>query len=104
MDKTGRAAERMVKKGEGVEKTSYGIKSAQYITPETILKEINEKMRREKEGEVELCESLFQKARYEMPAATNERLNAIVHRQIQHIKHGKKEEPDPELTFKPNVT
>ena len=39
-----------------------------------------------------------------MPGASNERLNAIVHRKIQDIKHGKKEEPDPELTFAPNIT
>ena len=42
--------------------------------------------------------------RHEMPGASQEKLNAIVHKKIQDIKHGKKEEPDPELTFKPNVT
>ena len=38
-----------------------------------------------------------------MPAASQSCLDAIVHRKIQDIKHGKKEEIDPELTFKPNI-
>ena len=39
-----------------------------------------------------------------MPAATVSRLNAIVYKRLQEIKHGKKEEHDPELTFKPDCT
>ena len=39
-----------------------------------------------------------------MPGATDEKLRALVYKQIQEIKHGKKEEHDPDLTFKPNVT
>ena len=39
-----------------------------------------------------------------MPGASDERLRSIVYKQIEDIKHGKKEEPDPELTFKPDVT
>jgi hypothetical protein len=31
-------------------------------------------------------------------------LHARVYKQIQDIKHGKKEEKDPEMTFKPNLT
>ena len=39
-----------------------------------------------------------------MPAATENRLNAIVYKRLQEIKHGKKEEHDPELTFKPDCS
>lgn len=61
-------------------------------------------MRSEKDQEVDLWYQLMEKQRFEMPGASQEKLNAIVHKKIQDIKHGKKEEPDPELTFKPNVT
>ena len=37
-----------------------------------------------------------------MPGATTNKLNAIVYKRLQDIKHGKKEEHDPELTFKPD--
>lgn len=47
---------------------------------------------------------LLAKARYEMPAASDQKLRALVYKQIQNIKHGKVEEPDPEATFKPNCT
>ena len=53
---------------------------------------------------MDLWADLLKKARYDHPAASQAKLNAMVYRQIQDIKHGKKEEPDPELTFKPNVT
>jgi len=33
-DKTGRAAETIVKKADGIERTVYGIKTAAYIQPE----------------------------------------------------------------------
>lgn len=46
----------------------------------------------------------MEKAKFDMPGTSQEKLNAVVHRLIQNIKHGKKEEVDPELTFKPNVT
>ena len=39
-----------------------------------------------------------------MPGASEARLRSIVYKQIEDIKHGKKEEPDPELTFKPDTT
>ena len=39
-----------------------------------------------------------------MPGASDERLRSIVYKQIEDIKHGKKEEPDPELTFKPDIS
>ena len=61
-------------------------------------------MRAEKNDELGLWQELMAIQRFDMPGASQEKLNAIVHKKIQDIKHGKKEEPDPELTFKPNVT
>ena len=51
-----------------------------------------------------LWTELLEKARHEMPGASNEKLKAIVFKRIQNIKHGKKEEVDPELTFKPDIS
>ena len=104
MDKTSRVAERMIKKAEGVDKTTYGIQTSQYIRPEKIAIEINQKLRKEKEEEVSLWKTLLEKARFDMPGASDARLSAIVYKQIEDIKHGKKEEPDPELTFKPDIS
>ena len=39
-----------------------------------------------------------------MPGASEQKLRAIVYKQIQNIKHGKVELPDPEATFKPNCS
>ena len=39
-----------------------------------------------------------------MPGATENKINAIVYRRLQDIKHGKKEELDTECTFAPDVT
>jgi len=41
MDKTSRVAERLIKKADGVDKTTYGIQTSQYIRPEKIAIEIN---------------------------------------------------------------
>lgn len=104
MDKTQKAAERQIKKMDGKTKTIYGINTDKYIRPEQISKQINEKLRQEKENEVDLWKELYEKTKHEMPGTTPEKLSAIVHRLIQDIKHGKKEDVDPELTFKPNMS
>ena len=65
---------------------------------------INDKLRAEKDDEVVLWKELLEKARYDMPAASEQKLRALVYKQIQNIKHGKVEEVDPEVTFKPNCT
>ena len=103
IDKTARTSDRIVKTNTMREKTVYGVKTNKYITPQNISQSINQKSRAEKEEEVQLWDDLLNKARHEMPGATNSRINAIVYKQIQNIKHGKKEEADPELTLKPNV-
>ena len=89
---------------KGVKKVTYGVETDKYIVPETITAKINSKIRDEKQKEIGICEELYEKAKFEMPGASEARLNAIVYRRLQDIKHGKKEEHDPELTFKPNCT
>lgn len=64
-----------------------------------IAKRINEKLRFEKDNEVELWKKLLDEVKFVMPGASQEKLNAIVYKKIQDIKHGKIEEADPELTF-----
>ena len=50
-----------------------------------------------------MWDELLSKARFDYPSATENRLQAIVYRQIQEKKHGKKPIEDPELTLKPNI-
>ena len=79
MDKTARIADKVTQHQNG-DKTKYGITTAAYITPEEISRRMNEKIRVEKDQETELWKDLLAKARYEMPAASQEKLSAIVHR------------------------
>ena len=74
----------------GKSKTVYGIETTKYIAPEKITQQINTKIRSEKEQEVEIWNELYAKVRYEMPGATENRINAIVYRRLQDIKHGKR--------------
>jgi hypothetical protein len=104
LDKTARNAERIISNCEGVEKTVYGVQISQYTTPEEISNKINQKLRKEKDEEQELWEKLLAKAKHELPGASTNKLHARVYKQICDIKHGKKEEKDPEMTFKPNLT
>jgi hypothetical protein len=57
---------------------NYGVISETYIRPEVISAKLNKKMREEKEIDIEMWRDLLEKARYEMPGATEERLKAIV--------------------------
>lgn len=102
LNKTARMADE-VQKNQNGEKCKYGIKSDNYINPQQITERINDKLRGEKDEDVELWETLLRKARHEMPGASDEKLRALVYRDIQTMKHGKKEEVDPELTLKPNI-
>ena len=104
LDKTARNSERIITGCHGAEKTVYGVQIKKYTTPEEISKKINEKLRTEKDQEQELWETLLAKAKHEYPGASHNKLHARVYKQICDIKHGKKEEKDPEMTFKPNLT
>lgn len=104
MNKTITRADRLLEKQEK-EVTTYGIKTNRYINPEVITKNINEKLRSEKEDEAVLWDRLLVKARYEFPSASQNKLHALVFKQIQVIKSGKgQQEPDPELTLKPDIS
>lgn len=52
---------------------------------------------------MDLWRQLLEKTRHEMPGASEQKLQAVVFSLIQDMKHGKKEEHDPELTFKPDT-
>lgn len=82
MDKTQSAASKLLK-GRSKEVTTYGIVSDKYINPECITKNINEKLRSEKEDEMVLWEKLLVKARYDFPSASENKLHAIVFKEIQ---------------------
>lgn len=88
----------------GKSKTVYGVETTKYMPPEVITSQINDKIRNEKQQEIEICKELYAKVRYEMPGATESKIDAIVYRRLQDIKHGKKEELDQECTFKPDTT
>lgn len=104
MDKTSRTAGNILNKIDGKPRSVYGIRTNTHIKPMDISVAINEKLREEKNDEVALWKDLLEKARYQMPAASEQKLRALVYKQIQNIKHGKVEEVDPELTFKPNCS
>ena len=104
LDKTARAADNIIHNYTGKEKTIYGIKTKKYIRPEEISTRINEKLRNVKDDEVKLWYTLLEKEKHAMPGASEEKLKASVYKKIQEIKHGKKEEHDPELTFKPDIS
>lgn len=104
LDKTSRTAGNMLVNAEGKERTVYGIQTNSHIKPMEISMAINEKLRAEKDDEVALWKDLLEKARYTMPAASDQKLRALVYKQIQDIKHGKVEVISPEETFKPDCT
>ena len=104
LDKTSRAADNILAAADGKGRTVYGIKTNTHIKPMEISMAINEKLRNEKEDEQVLWKELLEKARYDMPAASEQKHRALVYKQIQNIKHGKVEAPDPELTFKPDCS
>lgn len=60
----------------------YGIKTNTHMKPVEITMAMNEKLREEKNDEVELWSNLLKKARHEMPGASEQKLRAIVYAQI----------------------
>jgi hypothetical protein len=53
------------------------------MNPESISKNINNKLRKEKDQDKHLWDELLVKARYEMPAASDQKLAAVVFKQIE---------------------
>ena len=72
----------MIKSSSGKDKVVYGIPTSKYIRPEQISEKINQKLRHEKDEDVQLWDDLLKKQRHEMPGASEERLKAIVYRKI----------------------
>ena len=103
MNKTIQVADKIVKT-QDPNTTRYGIKCEKYMNPESISKNINNKLRDEKDKDMPLWDELLVKARYDMPSASEQKIAAVVFKQIQEIKNGKEETHDPELTLKPDIT
>jgi hypothetical protein len=61
-------------------RTVYGVATTKHIKPMHISSTINQQIRDEKRGEGELWEELLAKARYEMPAASDQKLRALVYK------------------------
>ena len=80
LDKTARNSERFLQQADGKERASYGIVHDRYIQPKQITHQINQKVRAEKDQEVELWEQLLAKAEFDMPGASKARLNALVYK------------------------
>ena len=81
MDKTQSVAFKLTK-GMNKEVTRHGITTDKYISPQEISTRLSEKYRGEKDAETLLWEDLLAKARYSMPAASEQKLQAIVFKQI----------------------
>ena len=81
MDKTTRIADVLLK-NQKAETVRYGIRSDKYQNPELISTCINEKIRKEKDQEQELWAELLVKVKFEYPSATDNKLHAIVFKQI----------------------
>jgi len=79
-----------------------------YKTPTSTVKNFNETLREEKRQEKDLRAEFQEKLRFENPAATQERINAGVHKLVyEHKRHTlrpQSEDPALKLTFKPDLT
>lgn len=102
MNKTLRSAQNLLDR-KGNETVSHGIRTDTYINPETITNRINEKYRIEKEDNTQLWQQLLLQAQHDFPGATEQRLHAIVYKQIEQRKRSK-DDYDPELTLKPDIS
>ena len=77
MNKTTKKAERITS-NQFKEVKKYGIPSSCYINPQEISGRINYKIRTEKDAEQELWKELLEKAAFDMPGASDSKLQAIV--------------------------
>lgn len=75
-----------------------------YLAPIELSKEIENKVRREKEETTSLRAELTQKVAHDMPRATKEAIDGTVTRLIYEQMHNAKVPEDPELTMKPDCS
>lgn len=78
-------------------------KGVGYTAPEQLSKNITEQVRQKKEVDAEVRAKLTAETRNDLPAGTDEVINAIVTRKIYEIEQAANVPEDPELTLRPNL-
>ena len=105
MEKTKKMTTLLTSKQTGMEKTSHGVSFTKYTNPEQITAQINQNLRTQKTKEIDLWEQLLQKAKYDFPSASEEKLTAIVLKQIEGLKRGQKDQEEADqFSFKPDLS
>lgn len=78
-------------------------KGVDYTAPEQLSKNILDQVRQKKEADSEVRAKLTAETRNDLPAGTDEVINAIVTRKIYQIEQAANVPEDPELTLRPNL-
>ena len=74
-----------------------------YTNPEALGNQVGRSVREKKEADAELRAKLTAETRNDLPAGTDEVINAIVTRKIYEIEQAANVPDDPELTLRPNM-
>jgi hypothetical protein len=74
-----------------------------YVCPETLSKNISQSVREKKDADAEIRAKLTAETRNDLPAGTDEVINAIVTRKIYEIEQAANIPDDPELTLRPDM-
>ena len=74
-----------------------------YTAPEQLSKNITQGVREKKEVDAEVRARLTAETRNDLPAGTDEVINAIVTRKIYEIEQAANVPDDPELTLRPDL-
>ena len=78
-------------------------KGVGYTAPEQLSKNILDQVRQKKDVDSEVRAKLTAETRNDLPAGTDEVINAIVTRKIYEIEQAANVPEDPELTLRPNL-
>ena len=78
-------------------------KGVGYTAPEQLSKNITQGVREKKDVDAEVRAKLTAETRNDLPAGTDENINAIVTRKIYEIEQAANVPDDPELTLRPNL-
>ena len=74
-----------------------------YVCPEQLSKNLTQGVREKKDSDAVLRAKLTAETRNDLPAGTEEVINAIVTRKIYEIEQAANVPDDPELTLRPNM-
>lgn len=78
-------------------------KGVGYTAPEQLSKNVSEQVRQKKEADTDIRSKLTAETRNDLPAGTDEVINAIVTRKIYEIEQAANVPDDPELTLRPDL-